>query len=298
MFSESDAVNNLEELTLGDMRRGSCSLGFGATIVRENDGVHLSLRDILDVNFADKLAQIKRYYKLKINFDTGFNFGTFDHDREDRLFFDAVDSLQKLIKKKIVTPVYERDVFNGSYGEWNTIIFEGAQGILFDQTFGNKPNITKSNTTAQNAFIILRRNHIRVTPEIYYVTRAYQTRHGAGNFREEHPLFSLIAAETETNVYNDYQGELRRNFIDVDALNYSLKCDSNFSEISLKNLVITCLDQLETNFIHYYQDGNLKKIFYEDFHLLLNAGFNSVLYSFGRSSNSVTKGFQAGQETD
>jgi adenylosuccinate synthase len=93
-----------------------------------------------------------------------------------------VDSLQKLIEKKIVTPVYERDVFNGSYGEWNINIFEGAQGILLDQTFGNKPNITKSNTTSQNALNILRRNHIHVTPEIYYVTRAYQTRHGGGIF--------------------------------------------------------------------------------------------------------------------
>jgi adenylosuccinate synthase len=81
--------------------------------------------------------------------------------------------------------------------------------------------------------------------EVWYVTRAYQTRHGEGPMTNEEIPCTLVNLEDEANVLNDYQGHLRRTILDLDLLNYALEQDSKgVRNIQTKYLVITCLDQM------------------------------------------------------
>lgn len=281
--------NRALETTLGYKRHGSCGVGFGATIDRSQIiELKLLFKDIFQPEILlAKLKLIREYYRKKINLETAYNFDTFSHDNEDIAFIDSVKSITELISRDIISPVFEKEIFLNNL-RWNTYIFEGAQGILLDKNFGVKPYITKSNTTSQNALAILeRQKHLNLNIEIFYVTRAYQTRHGAGPFREINPKFSLYNNSSETNITNDYQGKFRCNYLDLDLLNYAIKCDMRFSSKIKKNLMLTCLDQIGSDIIHLYKDNKLNEIHYRDFAKQLLCDFESMKFSFSNCAELI-----------
>lgn len=61
---------------------------------------------------------------------------------------------------------------------------------------------------------------------------------------EEMPL-NVRPNPLETNQYNEWQGRLRYGVLDIDMINYALQCDAGYSGNLRKNLVMTCLDQVE-----------------------------------------------------
>ena len=271
--------NRSKEITLGKNRNGSCGVGFGATVDREKQAVSLLFRDLFDSEekLREKLLEIKKFYRFKVNVNTAFDFDNFDHSREDNIFFRSIKKIKNLFEKDLIVPITQREIFNKN---WSTYIFEGAQGILLDQNYGDKPHITKSNTTSKNAIEILKEQQIDIPIEIFYVTRAYQTRHGNGTFRKKHPKFQLRNNQNETNVLNKFQGEFKANFLDVDAIQYALKCDKQFSHLYPKNLMITCLDQIEGEELIFFEEGNLKSIHFSSIHKKLKTEFKNIKYSF------------------
>ncbi len=279
--------NRTFEESLGTKRHGSCGLGFGATIDREIENFMFRFKDLLNPKIVqDKLKHLKEFYRLKINIETSYDFDKFNHIEEDNFFIDSIERLKKLITSKVVVPIDENKILSEGKS-WSTIIFEGAQGILLDYNFGKRPNITKSNCTSQNAFEMLKRNNITSPVEIFYVTRCYQTRHGAGYFRDENSNITLINNHTETNVRNRYQGDFKRNYLDINWLNYALECDRSFSGESKKNLIITCLDQFGKDIIPVYINDELCRIHYSDLHKYLETDFHIVKYSFGRTFEDI-----------
>jgi len=79
----------------------------------------------------------------------------------------------------------------------------------------------------------------------YYVTRAYQTRHGNGPMTNEGMDISYIKENPlETNINDGFQGEFRKSPLDLDLLKYAVECDGYHNPLSRKNIVITCLDQV------------------------------------------------------
>ena len=274
--------NRAIETTKGNKRDGSCGVGFGATINRQKTSeVALFFSDILKIEvLQQKLKDIREYYKTKMNLETAFEFDSFSHDEEDLLYINSVNKLYNLISRNIIVPIFEKEVFS-EIMEWNTFIFEGAQGILLDQNFGINPHITKSNTTSKNALnIIARQTGINFVIEIFYVTRAYQTRHGAGPFRLKSQHFVLINNEGETNLTNEYQGEFRTNYLDIDMLNYALICDNTLSKGITKNLFITCLDHFNSEDIIVFKNHKKVKINYRELANELLCDFKDVKYSF------------------
>lgn len=213
-----------------EKQHGSCGVGFGSTIQRQEDYYKLFVQDLFHERILyQKLLAIKSYYAKK-----GCN--TDDVSIDDFLY--VCDEVRKIITvsdgSKLLDLYYD-------------FIFEGGQGILLDQDFGFFPNVTRSNTTSKNPLEFIKKNNLfsRKT-EIYYITRAYQTRHGNG-FMTNEGLFGelhLKNTELETNVTNEWQGNFRRSVLDLDLLNYALDCDNNFSSGLTKNLVITCVDQV------------------------------------------------------
>jgi adenylosuccinate synthase len=126
-------------------------------------------------------------------------------------------------------------------GRYEHIIFEGAQGIMLDMDFGFFPNVTRSNTTSKNAMDIIQKEHLPL-PEIYYVMRAYLTRHGNGYMPNE---TADLCFEDKTNKTHPYQGKFRQGYHATDLLQHAFHIDGVYTgnEVSRKKLVITCVDQ-------------------------------------------------------
>lgn len=280
--------NRAQEITMDDKRIGSCGLGYRTTIERQtNLSVKLSFNDIIaSEDISEKLYIIEDYYRTKTNLETKFIFDTFSHLEETNKYLTAIENIKELISQKIIIPVHEKEVIYSK--QWNTYIFEGAQGILLDQRFGTKPHITMSNTTSKNAIeIISSYKDIDFKSSIFYVTRAYQTRHGAGPFRAKIPRFKLKNNESETNLTNEFQGEFRTNFLDIDQLNYALKCDNIFSLGLDKNLIITCLDHFDSNEIIVYANDKETKIDYREIPKNLSFDFKNIHYSFSSCAEQL-----------
>lgn len=277
--------NRTSELSLGKKRKGSCGVGFGATIDR-NKIISLTVSDLFhdEKLLKAKLEDIRHYYRKLVNIETFFDFCHFDHDGEDLFFMQNINYLRKFKEEGYFTVVEsEKAIFEG----WNSFIFEGSQGILIDQNFGTKPYITKSNTTSQNAIEMIKQAGIPIETEIFYVTRSYQTRHGNGPFKEHNATFHLINNSTETNLENEYQGIVRANFLDIDDLRYAIKCDNKYSHNIHRNLVITCLDHMKSEEIQVYCKGELFTTHYRDISKLLKVNFKEVFYSKSNVSENI-----------
>lgn len=236
-----------------NLEHGSCGKGVGATMKR-NEGPHkLFAIDLIAPRklLLEKLKTIAFYYGLSESEELKIDLALF------------LESIEK-INWKIIDYTYLKS--------FKTLIFEGSQGILLDMDHGVFPNVTYANTTSKNAVEICEKLDINEI-ETYYITRSYATRHGNGWMMNEKNL-QLINNEEETCTYNEYQKEFRTGDLDYDLLNYAIKIDEIYSKSKRKNLVITCLDQLnnkinfdkfETHFDEIFgsyspDSKNLKKI--------------------------------------
>lgn len=218
---------------------GSCGMGFGATMERnELTPYRLYVRDLYyPVVLEQKLAAIGEYYRRKVH-DPML---VMDLREVVAGFKEAVQQILPLIEVVEEKVFLEKRIYQLGF---DSLIFEGSQGILLDRDFGFFPNVTRAYTTSRNAMELIQNYHLPL-PEIFYITRAYQTRHGKGFLSNEGLKLSYTPNPRETNVYNEWQGQQRVAPLDLDLLNYALDSDRNFSGTAPKNLVITCLDQLK-----------------------------------------------------
>lgn len=218
---------------------GSCGMGFGATMERnELTPYRLYVQDLYyPVVLEQKLAAIGEYYRRKVH-DPML---VMDLREVVAGFKEAVQQILPLIEVVEEKVFLEKRIYQLGF---DALIFEGSQGILLDRDFGFFPNVTRAYTTSRNAMELIQNYHLPF-PEIFYITRAYQTRHGKGFLSNEGLKLSYTPNPRETNVYNEWQGQQRVAPLDLDLLNYALDSDRNFSGTAPKNLVITCLDQLK-----------------------------------------------------
>lgn len=235
-------------------KHGSCGMGVGSTMKRNLSPYKLYVQDLFYENvLREKLKAISEYYSYINN-----NI----MDEKINRFCQYSSIARKIIKLK------SQDVLS----DYDNIVFEGSQGILLDMDFGFFPNVTYANTTSKNALCICK-DIGRKDIEIYYVTRAYQTRHGSGYMTND-PI-ELINNLDETNVTNEWQGKFRATMLDVDLLKYALQCDSNYSHGMDSKLIVTCLDQM-INY-NFTSNGDTLIAWNEkDFINKLNVELNSI----------------------
>lgn len=205
-----------------NLAHGTCGKGVGATMKRNEGPFKLFAIDLIGPRslLIEKLKNIANYY--------GF------HDDEN-------------LKNEVAYYLKSIDNINWNITDYeflktfNTLIFEGSQGILLDMDHGIFPNVTYANTTSKNAIEIC--NLLQISEiEMYYITRCYSTRHGEGWMPNEQSL-TIENNEEETCVYNEFQKELRTGILDEDLLLHSFKIDKIYSKATTNYLVITCLDQ-------------------------------------------------------
>ena len=222
---------------------GTCGVGVGATWQREEDHYHLHFKDLFfESVLAAKLAAVGDYYLRK-------HVKVADHIVES--FFEACQFVVSNIVFGDVKKICSHD-----------IIFEGSQGLLLDQDIGFFPNVTRSNTGMKNVLEILKEAYsINMYPEVYLVTRAYQTRHGNGPMTYQ-GLMNINPGPAENNKDGGSQGKFRKTILDLDLLEYAIISDTYLQENG-KNLVITCLDHIESNWT-FMSRGKRKEFATED----------------------------------
>ena len=133
--------------------------------------------------------------------------------------------------------------------DYDTLIFEGGQGLLLDQSnVGNFPYLTPSSVGSYNIHDTIRKLGVDST-DVFYVSRSYMTRHGVGPMDAECSKSDINPDIVDaTNIRNDWQDELRFGYIDTDKLYQRVKEDfGRYSDAKL-NMVFTQLN---------YTDGKI-----------------------------------------
>jgi adenylosuccinate synthase len=281
--------NRALEAGRGAARHGSCGVGFGATVARHQESpLQLYAQDLRFPSiFRYKLRQIRVYYEAKIAAETSFDFHQFDHDGEDQRFASYAAQISDLHQQQLIQLTRPEEIFAAA-APWHAYIFEGAQGILLDMDFGLFPHVTRSRTTSANALELLKIHapSLAATAQIYYVSRAYHTRHGAGPFPPEAPMH-LINTAAETNQANDHQGNFRTGPLSVELLNYALSCDAGFSAGLPKHLVLTCLDQLPDGQLPCLHQSRSQQLPPEQLPQLLETDFASYRFSYSSTGTGL-----------
>jgi len=281
-------INQVAEMHRGENRHGSCGHGINETVVRNLNGnycTHVSdllfpgaLKRKLDVIRKEylpaRLAELGIPNLYRYVTDSDIDWTLSKNEEFCRAVVDAITIVNNIL------PIAAHN-----------IIFEGAQGLMLDQDHHWFPHVTRSSTGMKNPLRLLAELAIEKA-EIFYVTRAYLTRHGRGPLPEEIPNHQLIypGIVDLTNIHNPHQETLRFAPLNVDLTAAEIKQD--LKQVNIKhsvNLMMTCLDQ--TNEVQYIHAGlrkwgyttDLENVFCDE----LDLNSSSVHLSFGPTRSTI-----------
>jgi len=233
-----------KELARGGLRYGTTGLGVGEAVLGEKIDADYAprMRDIFDIpKLRRKMAHL---HAEKLDQAEQIVCEHPDNSALQKLFFgfknnffwsNLVDFLGAFTEK-FGHSVKDNDYLSNMVRAENSLVFEGAQGVLLDPKYGLiPPYVTKTNTTFKNAHALieeigLEKNIVRIG-----VTRAYATKHGYGPFlTEDHNLLARLIEFH--NVYNEWQGLMRVGWLDLVALKYALSVLGRIDHVALTNV--------------------------------------------------------------
>ncbi|HEX5426588.1 MAG TPA: adenylosuccinate synthetase [Candidatus Acidoferrales bacterium] len=231
-------LNRLRERARGDQRHGSCGRGIGVT--RE---LHLLYgSDVLVAgDFRDKSRLAEKVAFLWETMRAESQALSISLRERWRDLTNADDVIA--LYENLDWPVRIVDGFEPA----PLMVFEGAQGVLLDETHGFQPHVTWTDTTFTNADALL--DSVGVTDVVRIgCLRSYYTRHGAGPFPTED---STLAVPELHNGTGEYQGAFRVGRFDFNLARRALKIVGGVDALSISHL--DYLDRLgignETDFL-------------------------------------------------
>lgn len=224
-------INQFKETKRGSTRHGSCGVGFHETIVRSKvDELKITMADLWNGNTAHVETQLSEICDKYARFRIGEKI---DEPQACEVFIDCCKHFAQCIHP-------------AGIGQCKDPVFEASQGLLLDQD--NKefyPHLTHSSTGMKNVEILCAQAGI-TDKEIYYVSRTYLTRHGAGPLPGED---SNLSYEDNTNHPTRFQGAIRFSPLDA-GLRSRCHQDANGNPFKL---VLTHSDQCAPNVKSDYQ---------------------------------------------
>ncbi len=215
-------LNSLtEELRCG-AKHGSCGMGIYEACMRErNEKYRLHLKDFAE-NSPDivgaRMSSIQNEYVPKRLSELKREYGEHWEGESARRFRQLLGNEHICANAcEIMLENYRRYVRPAKWerlaGCYDTIIFENAQGLMLScDNMEYYPHLTPSYTGLTNVAALLERapGWTKVDLEIFYVTRTYVTRHGAGRLDYACSKEEINAyMEDRTNVPNQWQDSLR-----------------------------------------------------------------------------------------
>ena len=244
-------INQAVETVRGETRHGSCGMGINETVERSKDERYkITVCDLLFKELLiPKLKKIEtEYVENRLKHEYGLTISDLPDEyakaltdkRNIDMFVFYINEFLKDVKV-LGDSVLKR---------FDNIVFEGAQGLLLDQNNTEYfPHVTTSNTGIKNVMDILQKNAFKGKIDIYYMSRCYITRHGAGPLANEITDKPYSKVEDLTNVPNEFQGALRYSYLNFDLLSKEILKDLRNLKLPANiNVVFTCIDQLESKF--------------------------------------------------
>jgi adenylosuccinate synthase len=238
-------INQIVEQSRAHRRHGSVGVGFGETVERQGYS-----------KFALYVADLKNIDGLRERLDAirndwvgarlaALGVSQVSDDWKTRLRSEAIR--EKFIEDVGQFLAHVAPTPSLYLGQWDHFIFEGAQGLLLDQDRGWFPHVTRSNTGIRNAIALAEPLDLK-NLDVYYLTRSYTTRHGAGPLPRELTHLPYSGIIDETNRPNAYQGSLRFAWFDVDLFRRTVLRDlaGGGGRFNLRpHIAMSCLDQIE-----------------------------------------------------
>ncbi len=235
-------INQIVETSRANNRHGSCGYGIWETQKRYEDG-----------RYSLKYGELK--YKtdneiIRYLHDIAYKY------LPERLAYYGITEIpgeyQNLIDSYGLAKHYladlrqmQREVIQISFDElismYDTIVFEGAQGLELDEDNKKaRPYVTASKTTS---FIPMKRiEPYSCDVEICYITRSYFTRHGTGTFPTECQKEEINPyIEDKTNIHNDFQESIRYGKFDIEEFLGRVEKDITSSKSIIKDVITSLL---------------------------------------------------------
>ena len=202
--------NRLLERSRGDKRHGSCGFGLFAAVQRSLYPQYTILAHELTKPYSLylKLKSIQEHYPM--DWDEVYNIDNIMKAAAYVTNNCRIISFTELLSKK----------------HYDTIIYEGGQGLLLDQSnMDNFPHLTPSSVGLFNIKKDI--ESLTSAPELYYVSRTYMTRHGAGPMEVECKKEDINSNIIDVvNQPNEWQGSLRFGRINLNSLYSRIQRDA------------------------------------------------------------------------
>ncbi|PSR65065.1 adenylosuccinate synthetase [Nocardia sp. MDA0666] len=232
------AANRCREDARGAARHGSCGMGIGETVRYALDHDAPLVRDCRTPDILRrKLIALERHFAPLLA------SGRHGHEPIDAL----IEAYTEFARSVALVPGEQLAVFAAA----GRLIFEGAQGVLLDEWRGLHPYTTWSTVEPRHARAMLAR--IGQPGTVLGVTRAYQTRHGAGPFPTEDAALSI---PEPYNATGPYQGVFRVGHLDPILLRYAVEACGGIDALAVNHLdLVAARDDMRTAAGYFAPDG-------------------------------------------
>lgn len=216
--------NRKKEVARGKERHGSCGFGLFEAVKRSKNEENA-------IYVADFLTPFALYKKVKRIMEK------YSCEQDDLYNLDnwmkAADWVFRHCEFANIMSVLPR---------YDEVIFEGGQGLLLDQSHIKETvHLTPSSTGSYNIADFI--NFIGEPTDIYYVSRTYMTRHGAGEMEAECKREDINPdIADKTNMPNPWQGDLRFGYLNQDTLAERVKKDFSAYSNANAHMVFTQLN--------------------------------------------------------
>lgn len=247
------ALNALREIARGNARHGSCGMGINETVNRDSQ-YPIRLVDVCSLSIYTLALRLEKIHEAYWSKELSFYSGLSENANAQPWLeiMQDTDFLEHARKMKFIRNIRMAHPYDPP-GEIRPLIVEGAQGLMLDEHLGAFPHVTRSITGLPSAILAAHELGYKAINPLY-VTRAYATRHGAGNLHGEGKAFTnnLIPAEP-TNPTSMWQGAFRYAPLSISGLADFIKKDMDRSvevakllgvEVKSPCLMITCMDHL------------------------------------------------------
>lgn len=234
------AANRCREDARGASRHGSCGIGIGETAAYAL--THNAPR-VADCRRPDVLR--RKFIALEEYYGPLLTGGTHRYDPID----DLVEVYREFAAAVAILPGDQLAAFAAA----GRLVFEGAQGVLLDEWRGLHPYTTWSTVEPRNARAMLAR--IDAPGYVLGVTRAYQTRHGAGPFPSEDAALEIPEPHNGTG---RYQGAFRLGHLDPILLRYAVRACDGVDGLAVNHL--DAVGDIRTTTGYVTADGFIDRI--------------------------------------
>ena len=240
------AINRLREVARAVGRHGSCGEGIGECMADylTYGNAALFAGDLQDRATTAKKLHFLRDAKRDELDELRHQLPDTELVRQERAVFTSTNCIEDCTDvyhyfSDCVEMVDEAHI-RSLLAQSDTILFEGAQGVLLDENYGFAPYTTWSTTTFANAETFMREHNYTGEVIKLGVLRTYATRHGAGPFPTEDRALTFALPDRH-NGWNDWQQTFRVGHFDLVATRYAIDVVGR-----LDCLAITHIDWLES----------------------------------------------------